>query len=41
MTVLEEAMEISRELKMQKEIEGINDRMENIQDLIERSHWLN
>ena len=34
-------MEIFRELKMQKEIEGINDRTENIQGLIEGGlQWL-
>jgi len=36
MNVLDEALQISRELKMEKEIEGINDRRRNIQDLIER-----
>ena len=42
MNVLDEALEISRELKMEKEIEGINDRRRNIQDLIERGlHWFN
>lgn len=41
MNVLDEALEISRELKMAKEIEGINDRRRNIQDLIERGlQWL-
>lgn len=40
--VLDEAVQISRDLKMEKEIEGINDRRRNIQDLIERGlHWLN
>lgn len=42
MNVLDEALQISRELKMEKEIEGINDRRRNIQDLIERGLlWLN
>ena len=42
MTILGEAIEISRELGMQKEIEGINDRTQNIQDLFERGlQWLN
>jgi len=42
MNVLDEALEISQDLKMEKEIEGINDRTRNIQDLIERGlHWLN
>ena len=42
MNVLDEALGISRELKMAKEIEGINDRRRNIQDLIERGlQWLN
>ena len=42
MNVLDEALAISRELKMEKEIEGINDRRRNIQDLIEHGlHWLN
>ena len=36
MNVVDEALEISGELKMEKEIEGINDRRRNIQDLIER-----
>ena len=40
--VLDEAVEISEELNMEKEIEGINDRRRHIQDLIERGlHWLN
>ena len=35
-------MDISQDLQMQKEIEGINDRTINIQDVITRGfHWLN
>ena len=42
MTILGEAIEISRELGMQKEIEGIKDRAQNIQGLFERGlQWLN
>ena len=42
MNVLDEALDISQELKMEKEIERINDRRRNIQDLIERGlDWLN
>ena len=42
MAVLTEALQISQELSMQKEIEGIQDRMRTIRELCAHgSQWLN